>query len=636
MCGITGFLDPDHVFSEADLRRMNACITRRGPDGEGYFHSSHEGVGLAMRRLAIIDISGGWQPVYNEDRSITVVFNGEIYNFQDLRRELESLGHAFRTQSDSEVIAHLYEQFGPDFAQRLQGMFAIAIWDANTRSLLLARDRLGIKPLFTARVGRAIVFGSEIKSILACGKVDATVDPLAVDQFFSYTYIPAPRTIYRDIKKFPPAHFAIFGATRDGHPTRYWSLPRSPHEPTKEPATAEAEVQIETALLNAVKSHMVSDVPIGAFLSGGVDSSLIVAMMTRFSSSPPQTFTVAFEEASQSFIDERVYAREMATRYGLNHHEIVVSPDVGSILPEITGSFDEPFADDSVIPSYYISKATSSHVKVALTGLGGDELFAGYKRHLAVHLSRHYRKLPVVVRKLIGDRLAPMIPEFERLGDRIDHLKRFTRAASSSPARQYQQYLTTLPPGNRLSLFSPEYARILDDEAVADLMLSPFNSADVDSDLERALRTDLATYLPDDILALSDRLSMWHSLELRVPFLDHPLVELAATLPAKLKISGTQQKAILRKVASRWLPDSILNHRKQGFESPMGPWLRGPLLPLLDELTSPASLGDLRLFDPIAIRRLRDDHIGGRRKNSKILFSILMFVQWARQSGAKL
>jgi asparagine synthase (glutamine-hydrolysing) len=628
MCGITGFLDPEGLLGEADLRRMNATISRRGPDGEGYYLAP--GVGLAMRRLAIIDINGGWQPVYNEARTIAVVFNGEIYNFRELRAELEGLGHRFRTHSDSEVIAHLYERYGEGFAARLRGMFGIAIWDTVKKQLVLSRDRFGIKPLYVARVGRAIIFGSELKAVMASGRVDRKLDWQAVDHYFAYTFIPAPFTIYSGVRKFPTAHTAVISQDGAYREQSYWSLPPQTEKPL--PAE-ELEAATERALLAAVESHMVSDVPVGAFLSGGVDSSIVVAMMTKFAAQPVKTFTVGFTDAGERFIDERGYARELAQRYKLDHQEIQVTPRANDILDDIVDAFDEPFADDSVVPSYYVSQETVRSVKVAMTGLGGDELFAGYKRHLGVKVARFYQSVPAVLRKGVLDPLIRRVPESARFGDAIDHLKRFSRASSMGAAAQYQDYMITLPRADRLRLYDADAAARITQDSTEHAVATLFDSAGSTHALEKALRSDIGFYLPDDLLALSDRISMWHSLELRVPFLDHPFVEHAANVPAGQKISGFTQKHLLRKIARRWVPDSILDHRKQGFEAPMGAWLRGPLLPLFDSVVNSTGFRELGVFNQETVRTLRDDHVAGRRKNSKILFATMMFGLWAARNG---
>jgi asparagine synthase (glutamine-hydrolysing) len=379
---------------------------------------------------------------------------------------------------------------------------------------------------------------------------------------------------------------------------------------------------------------MVADVPIGAFLSGGIDSSIVVAMMTRFTDKPIQAFTVSLGRPGERFLDERVYARQLAARYRLDHVEIDVQPEASAVLPEIVDAFDEPFADDSVIPSYYVARATAGTVKVAMSGLGGDELFGGYKRHLAVNLSRYFNAIPAPVRTGILGALASRLPEIERLGDSIDHLKRFVGAGAAGGAAQYRSYLETRSWAERSRIFVSDARKRMDTSLTAAIVSDLYDSYGDIPPLDRALRTDMDMYLPDDILTLTDRLSMWHSLEIRVPFLHHPLVELAAGLPAPMKISGFTQKHILRAVASRWIPRSIIEHRKQGFEAPMGAWLRGPLLPLLDELIEAAERRGPGIFDYQEIRRLRDEHVRGARKNSKLLFAVLVFLLWAHKNRA--
>lgn len=631
MCGIAGFIDFRERLTSEDLRRMTSTLLRRGPDGEGTYFSN--GVGLGMRRLAIIDLEGGWQPVYNEDRTIALVFNGEIYNYRELRERLIAAGHGFRTRGDSEVIVHLYEEFGLDFPKHLEGMFAVAIWDTRQQRLVLVRDRLGIKPLFVSRSDAGVVFGSELKAVMASGVVPDGIDWQAVDQYFTYTVIPAPRSIYAAVSKFPPAHMAIIGRDGSYEERSYWTLP--PPE-TIGGSVAKQARALEPALLDAVRCHMVSDVPVGAFLSGGVDSSLIVAMMAGLSSTPVQAFTVGFRASGKGFIDERALARELAARYSVEHVEVEVTPDVAAILPSIVDAVDEPFADDSVIPSYYVSQVTASHVKVAMTGLGGDELFAGYKRHLGIRFAGTYSKLPAFIRKGLVAPVVRRIPEGILPGDLVDHMKRFTAANAGSLAEQYDGYMSACSVADRDGLFAPDVLAGVRTTRGRRLVADLFNASQARSPVERALRADIGFYLPDDILALTDRISMWHSLELRVPFLHHPLVELAAGMDASGKISGTMQKAVLREVARKWVPASILNHRKQGFEAPMGAWLRGPLLPLFDEMTSPELVRRVGVLRPEVIARLREEHVSGARKNSKVMFSILMFMLWATHHGVRL
>jgi asparagine synthase (glutamine-hydrolysing) len=622
MCGICGFVSLAS-WSAATLQAMNDVIVRRGPDGEGSLLTG--GVGLAMRRLAIIDVDGGAQPLYNEDRSVAVVCNGEIYNFKALRMGLLARGHQFRSNSDTEVIVHLYEERGADLVEELEGMFAFALWDARKETLLLARDRLGIKPLFVAQLAGGVLFGSEMKSLLATGFVPTDLDWQALDQFLAYTFIPAPRTIYRAIRKVPPGTIVNIGPEGEMSERSFWQVP----DPELIPRTrGEWVVRVESALQRAVQSHLVSDVPVGAFLSGGIDSGLMVAMMAVASDRPVETFSVGFADSGSSFIDERVYARMIAQRYRLNHHEINVEPHVSDIIGDIVRAFDEPFADDSVIPSYYVSHEAARFVKVALTGLGGDELFGGYRRHLGVRVGDAYAYVPRWLRERVVDPLVRRLPEPKTSSDLIDHLKRFSRASSQPPSARYQDSMTTLPAAERSRLYVRDVAARIDPASTAATLTATFDGFQHGTSVDRALKTDLRWYLPDDILTLTDRLGMWHSLELRVPFLDHRLVEEAMTIPSNLKIRGLDQKHLLKEVAFRWLPDPVIRHRKQGFEAPMGRWLRGPLSALVQDTLTETAVADCGIFEWAKIERARREHLAGARKHSKLLFSLLMFQLW--------
>ncbi len=626
MCGICGFVS-FAGWSTGMLQSMNDAIARRGPDGEGLLHSGN--VGLAMRRLAIIDVAGGAQPVYNEDRSIAVVFNGEIYNFKALRAALIGRGHQFRTNSDTEVIVHLYEERGADLVRELEGMFAFAVWDSNRKTVLLARDRLGIKPLFMARLPGGILFGSEMKSLLCTGLIPAELDWQALDQFLTYTFIPAPRSIYRDISKVMPGTTVTVGPRGEVTTQTYWQIPDAPAVARSE---REWVTATESELRRAVQAHLVSDVPVGAFLSGGIDSGLMVAMMATASERPVETFTVGLAGSGSAFIDERGYARMIAQRYRLNHHEINVEPHVGNIIDDIVAAFDEPFADDSVIPSYYVSQQAARFVKVALTGLGGDELYAGYRRHLGVQVGDRYGHLPRWLRERLVDPLIRALPEPKNSSDLVDHLKRFSRASSLSAAARYQDSMASLPERERARLYLPETRAHVDLAATAAVLSATYASFGHGTSVDRALKTDLRCYLPDDILTLTDRLSMWHSLELRVPYLDHRLVEEAMSIPANLKIRGLRQKHILKEVAAKWLPQPVIRHRKQGFEAPMGRWLRGPLKSLLQDALSAEAIARAGVFSAAEVERLKQEHLSGARKHSKALFSLLMFHLWQASS----
>jgi asparagine synthase (glutamine-hydrolysing) len=624
MCGISGFFGDHRALSSAVLDRMNRTLARRGPDDHGAF--CEPGVGLAMRRLSIIDLAGGHQPIQNEDGSIYVVFNGEIYNYLELRRDLSQRGHQFRTHSDTEVIVHLYEEYGEELVQHLRGMFAFALWDRNRRRGLVARDRLGIKPLFYAEVGGSLLFGSEAKAVLASGLVERELDPQGFDAFFTYTYIPAPHTIYRHVRKLEPGHLLTYQVGRVKK-RRYWEVDFAKAD--DDATEREWLERFDRAIRDAVCSHLISDVPVGAFLSGGIDSSLVVALMSEHVDQPVQTFTMGFGGARNALLDERPLARMVAGRYGCRFHEYSVQPDLREIVGEIVQAFDEPFADDSVVPSYYISRLTRQSVKVALSGLGGDELFAGYERYTGVLLGQYYsRFVPSTLHRLVISPVVRRLPESSHGGDRVDHIKRFAAAALRSPAERYLDFVSTLKSDERIQLFAPDVARNIDFQATDRLVTEPYERCGAPDDVSRALYVDLKTYLPEDILALSDRLSMWHSLELRVPFVDHVLVELAARLPVRYKLDWRQKKILLKRLAARRLPDAVLEHRKQGFEAPMASWLRSDLLKYAQDVLGKGRLGATGLFNHEFVTARLQDHLSGRRKNNKLLFSLIMFQEW--------
>jgi asparagine synthase (glutamine-hydrolysing) len=627
MCGICGFAGKRHDLTEADLLRMNDRITRRGPDSAG--HLIEGGIGLAMRRLSILDLEGSDQPISNEDGQISVVYNGEIYNFQALRQHLIERGHSFRTQGDTETLVHLYEEYGQDMVTHLRGMFAFAILDRRDGSVFIARDRLGIKPLFWALHEGTLYFGSEMKSLLAAGRVPTELDEQALDAFLTFTFIPAPLTIWKAVRKLRPGHTLRF---RDGEVTerQYWDVDFSEQDAR---TLEEWKPLVEASLQDAVSSHLVSDVPLGAFLSGGVDSSLVVAMMARATGQPVESFTMGFG-GKTALMDERPYARMLSERYRVNYNDFTVEPDFRHIFDEIVDAFDEPFADDSVIPSYYISQLTVQKVKVALSGLGGDELFGGYHRYRGLLLSRDYDRVPGFLRRGVIDPLVQMLPEPAGGHDRIDHMKRFSRAACLPPAERYLGYVSSLDIDGRRGLYSPELGGRVDYAQTSRVMTDPFHACGSNDILDRAFYTDLKTYLPDDILCLSDRLSMWHSLELRVPLIDHELTELAARIPSKFKVTRNRTKLLLGEVAESWLPRDIIHHRKQGFESPMAAWMRTELREFTASVLRDPAVMEAGLFNHQRIDQLFDAHVSGRQKNNKILMSLVMFIGWFRRHAA--
>ncbi|MCI0590547.1 MAG: asparagine synthase (glutamine-hydrolyzing) [Gammaproteobacteria bacterium] len=603
---------------------MNNTLVRRGPDEGGTFRES--GVGLAMRRLSIIDLHGGRQPIQNEDATVWVVFNGEIYNYRDLRSALLQRGHRFETNSDTEVIVHLYEEYGDKLVDHLRGMFAFALWDTRRRRGLIARDRLGIKPLFYAQVGGTLLFGSEIKAVLASGMVSRELDYQALDAFMTYTYIPAPLTIYRELRKLEPGHLLIWESRRV-EDRQYWDLDVA--RPDRDTDEEEWIERFDVAIEDAVNSHMVSDVPVGAFLSGGIDSSLVVSLMSQHVDDPVQTFTMGFGGARNPLIDERPLAKQVAARFGCDFHEYAVQPDFRHIVGEIVDAFDEPFADDSVIPSYYVSQFTRRSVKVAMSGLGGDELFAGYERYSGMQLSKYYSRLvPGLLHRRLIQPLVRRLPEPAQGGDRVDHAKRFADAVLQLPAERYLGFVSTLDSRERRRLFTRETAGKLDFDATDRIVTEPFERCAAADDLTCALYVDTKTYLPEDILALSDRLSMWHSLEVRVPLVDHQLVELSARLPTRYKLDWRRKKILLKRIAARRLPAEIIVHRKQGFESPMAAWLRSDLADYARDIVGQDRLGKSGLFDSDYVSGKLEEHLAGRHKNNKLLFSLIMFQEW--------
>lgn len=622
MCGIAGVCAPRGATAPRDAaERMVKSLYHRGPDDWG-LHSA-DGLAMGITRLSIIDVVGGHQPISSEDGQVTVVCNGEIYNHGELRRELQARGHVFKTGSDVEVIVHLYEEVGTRFIERLRGMFAVAVWDERRQTMVLARDRLGIKPLFYAVQGGAVLFGSEIKALVRSGLLHLHLDTLALDRYLTFGYIPAPLTIYQEIKKLEPGHLLIYDGRRLTT-ERYWQLRFAPVAHADE---AEMSSRFLELFTDAVRTHLMSEVSLGAFLSGGIDSSLIVALMSVCSSAPVKTFTIGFGGTVGAFLDERPYARMVSRRYGTDHTEFQVLPRVEQVLDEVVQALDEPFADDSVIPTSYICKLARSQVTVALTGLGADELFGGYERHLGLKLSAHYDRLPAFVRSGV---IAPVVNSLRERKDghyTIDHLKRFVRSAGLPPSRRYVDYVTVFSEALKRRVCRPAALNGRHGQ------IDPFNTQFFDTPfagdiVDRALYHDLHTYLPEDILAMSDRLSMHYGLELRVPFLDHPLVEFCATIPSSLKIQALTKKYLLKEVARKLLPKEVINHRKQGFGSPMSAWLRGDLKHYASETLSPQRLRKHGLFDEQAVQSLMDAHMSHRESNNRQLFTLIMFQKW--------
>ena len=574
------------------------------------------GVGLGMRRLSIIDLAGGHQPIHNETSTIWVVFNGEIYNYRELRRELESFGHRFSTSSDTESIVHAYEQWGEDAFRRLRGMFGIALWDQPNRTLLLARDRAGQKPLHYAQRRGRLYFASEIKSLLAADAVEPTLNLAALDHYLAFLYAPRDQSIFDGVCKLPPGHYLRW---HDGRldVRQYWSVAA---EETFAGSEAEAVEELGAVLHDAVRSHMVSDVPLGAFLSGGVDSSAVVGMMARASSQPVKTFSIGFDEPE---FDELEYARTVAKHFGTDHHEFVVRPDGLTMLDDLIGHFDEPFADSSAIPTWYVSEIASRHVTVVLSGDGGDELFGGYDRYLPHPRVETFDRVAVPGLRAAASLAWPLLPHGARG-------KNFLRHVAKNDSGRYLDSIELFHADERADLYAPDLRARLNGDAEATLArhFDRFSGLPHDS---RMMRFDFETYLPEDVLTKVDRMSMAHSIESRVPLLDNEVIDFAATLPAKLKIRNGRRKHILKETLRTLLPDSILRRRKQGFGIPLGTWFRGGLTDLFsDVLTSPRTR-QRGYFETPFVSRLLREHLTGERDHTLRLWQLLVFELWHRR-----
>lgn len=615
MCGIVGIVAaPGAPPPDASIgRAMNAAIVHRGPDDEGIFCDRQAMIG--MRRLSIIDVAGGHQPVHNEDATVQVVFNGEIYNFRELRAELERRGHAFYTSSDTEVIVHGYEEWGEACFERLDGMYGIAVWDTKQRALYLARDRFGEKPLFYTEDGSRLVFASELKSLLAVPGLRTEIDPEAVRAYVCFGYVPTPRSIFRGIRKLPPGHYLRYADGRVSE-HRYYQLTLEPKHAMDED---EAVEELARLLDRAVASRLVSDVPFGAFLSGGLDSSVVVALMARHLDRPVRTFSIGFKEADYNELSD---ARRVAHHLGTEHHELVVEPDAVETVLNLVWYLDEPFADSSAVPTYLVSKLARQHVKMVLTGDGGDEAFAGYTRYIRfLELERVGLLKPAVAKGLeVSGRFVP--------GSRGYRLRRIgERLRLPFP----DSYLSGV------ALTRADIANALLGEAVrgggwhyAGLAQATLAASGLEA-LDRCVAIDFASYLPDDILVKLDRMAMASSLEGRSPLLDPKVVEFAVKLPRGLRVRGRRGKHLLRKAAARWLPPDVLMKRKQGFAIPLGQWFAGPLRGLAADVIHSRSFRERGLVEPRAAQRYLDGHVAGEADYSEVLWLVLCLELWARR-----
>ncbi|HET9906374.1 MAG TPA: asparagine synthase (glutamine-hydrolyzing) [Anaerolineales bacterium] len=620
MCGICGAVSfqPNSPIDRSTLLKMNSSLYHRGPDDEGYY--ADDQVGLAMRRLSIIDLRSGQQPISNELGNIWAVYNGEIYNFQEVRAALEQRGHTFKTQTDTEVILHAYEEYGDQCVTHFNGMFAIALWDAREHRLFLARDRLGIKPLYYWSDSEKLVFGSELKALLLHPDVPRLVDLAALDLFLTLEYIPAPRTIYKGISKLLPGHHLVV-ENRELKVTQYWDVPYNPIHQSE----AECGEILSGLIKESVRLHLISDVPLGAFLSGGIDSSTIVGFMSQSANVPAQTFSIGFEDNTYN---ELPYANAVAKYFGTKHHFEVLKSDHADLMEQLVAHFDEPFADTSIFPTFLVSKLASRHVKVVLSGDGGDELFGGYDTYLADKLDQYYARLPRLFRQQVFPNVAEwLLPQPAKKGW-INKVKRMVEGGSFDPSFQHARWMMFLNSSQKNSLYRSDLQTILDHQYTSDFFSDYFEKANSFDRLAQQQYVDVKSYLADDILTKVDRMSMAVSIEARVPLLDYRIVEFALNLPTRMKLNGTRTKSILRQAVKNLVPQFVLEKPKEGFSIPMKRWLCTSLKPMMLDLLSNDSLQKHDYFDRQVVARWIREHLDGRVNHSHRLWALMVFEMW--------
>ena len=624
MCGISGIFEFDQArpVERETVHRMNESLRQRGPDDEGIFVGP--GIGLGHRRLSIIDVAGGHQPIGNEDGTVWVLLNGEIYNYPELHADLTSRGHKFVTRSDTETIVHLYEQYGESCFARLRGMFAVAIWDSNQRRLLLARDRVGKKPLYYYADDRRLIFGSELKAVLAADGLPRNVDPLAVCDYFSFSYIPAPKTIYKNIRKLRPAHYLEVSAA-GVREKEYWKL--SFAEPQRRSEAEWCELIRET-LREATRIRLMSEVPLGAFLSGGVDSSSVVAMMSRLMDRPVTTCSIGF--SAQGY-DESAFARRIAKQFHSDHHEGMVEVRALEVLDKLAWHYDEPFADSSAVPTYYVSKIARDRVTVALGGDGGDENFAGYRRYMFDRVENRLRTLvPPSVRRTVFGPLGRAYPALA-WAPRPLRAKATFQSLSRSPIEGYFNSVSVFRADEKPRLFTEDFRQQIKGYDSLEVLREHYNAADTTDPLSRIQYVDIKTYLPDDILVKVDRASMAVSLELRAPILDHRFMELVASIPSTMKLRGTTGKYIFKKAMESLLPEEILYRPKQGFAVPLAQWFRRDLREQAYELVVANNRDGI--LEGGFLGHIWKQHQAGTFDRSAYLWTVLMFRKWQQVFG---
>jgi len=620
MCGICGIVS-FHSDTPADpsiLWRMNQSLRHRGPDDEGYYQDNQ--IALAMRRLSIIDLHTGQQPISNEFGNVWVVYNGEIYNFKDVRAELEQRGHIFKTQTDTEVIVHAYEEYGDACVKYLNGMFAIALWDSPRQKLFLARDRLGIKPLYYWAGPDTLVFGSELKALIPHPDVPRRINLAALDLFLGLEYVPAPYTIYENVFKLLPGHTLVVQNGRL-EINQYWEVPYQPVSQSEAECT-----EILSNLINeSVRIRLVSDVPLGAFLSGGIDSSTIVGYMSQNMSEPVQTFSIGFEDDTYN---ELPYAETVARHFGTSHHVEVLKPDYASLAEKLVCQHDEPFADTSIFPTFLVSEVASRKVKVVLSGDGGDELFAGYDTYRAERMNRYYRFLPNAIRERILPKFADWIPPQPAKKGMINKVKRMVEGGALNPALQHARWMIFLNSTEKESLYGSDLRATLQDQITSEFFSGYFEKASRFDRLAQQQYVDLKTYLADDILTKVDRMSMAVSIEARVPLLDYHIVEFAMNLPPYMKLKGPRTKSILRNAVKDLLPALVLEKPKEGFSIPMKHWLTTSLKPMMLDLLSKDSLQQHGYFNHQVVAKWMQEHLQGRVNHSHRLWALMVFEMW--------
>jgi asparagine synthase (glutamine-hydrolysing) len=623
VCGIVGQASRDgRPGDRAALERMCVALEHRGPDSRGLHIDT--GVGLGIQRLRVIDLATGDQPIFNEDGSIAVVLNGEIYNYRELRQELERSGHRFSTHSDTEVVAHLYEEDGPELVHRVQGMFGLAVWDARRRRLLLARDRVGKKPLYYSERDGELSFASELAALLQDERVPRDVDHRALDAYLAYRWVPAPMTAFRAVRKLPPASTLVF---EDGRATvsRYWQLDFARKRMVGDPR--EIHEELRAHIRSATAKRLVSDVPLGAFLSGGIDAAAVVAAMAEASSEPVKTFSIGF--TSEKF-NELPLARIVAERFGTEHHELVVEPHALELIPRIVRHYGEPFADDSALPSFYVAEMARRHVTVALNGDGGDESFGGYPRYAVNQASAQLERLPLSLRRLLAA-AGMRVPESGTIDSWASRVRRAAETLALDGAGRYVAYMTHLNGLRRERLYTDEYRRLVGDSVAFDVMGRPWRASSAGSVVDLMLDVDVQTYLPDDLLVKMDIATMAASLEARSPLLDPELMQFAASLPADLKVRGRETKVILRSALRGWVPDEILDAPKRGFRLPLGDWFRGELRGFARDVLLDRRAVQRGYFDESYVRELLDRHVGGVQDHSQGIWTLLMFELWHQE-----